>query len=519
MGFNYLVYALVDLPGPLCAGMLLAEHSLGTSTEFSNRPTERKTLMKYCLGALRFIFLLSFVTPAYASQELLAEEKVDESTQVKTKEDAISRGETKQVNGETKQDKKSDSEETSEKDSEKSENKSAAATGDAVVDESAAQSTQEADKSRTPVEKTPVAGVVEKLGSGKAPKMQRSVVKTGVFQELQGEPEKSAPAWAGSSVAIQNSYNATAFLKTTNPDFRPNYRVNFLVLPAWSLNEMVTLSGRWGFAGSFYSSGDLESDSRLSLEAPSFLGQDASHQAFSSSDLTLSASARALSTIPLLEAGLGAQASLTLPTSDYSLFATPMYFGVGVGGSLSRSFSLLGGLEVVYSLGFNKTFYESYDGALAVSSYASGGSNCLSTQIDDAGIARCLSHGGLGQPLWGMENALRSSLRITDWLSIRASLALSHSMVKDFSMTEDKVSIRQESSSTVRYVMAESLSASFTHIPYLPYLTVSTGIRGVHSTLGLDSDYLHPFDGDYLNYLRAFINLNFNIYSIVDEFS
>ena len=41
-------------------------------------------------------------------------------------------------------------------------------------------------------------------------------------------------------------------------------------------------------------------------------------------------------------------------------------------------------------------------------------------------------------------------------------------------------------------------------------------MRGLHGTLGLDGQYLHPFDGDYGNYLRVYLNLNVKVGRLLD---
>jgi hypothetical protein len=326
------------------------------------------------------------------------------------------------------------------------------------------------------------------------------------------------PAWVGSSVSLGNSYNTTALYKGTNLNWRPDYRLHLGLRPVWRVNETLSFSGRWGFSGAFYESGRLDAPASLS-DVNSAKGQDASHQLFSSSDLTLRATASNLYRVPVVELDLSTSAELTLPTSDYSWTANPMYLGMAWEAEASRSFNVLQGLSVAYSFGVHKTFYESYAGSRASSISASAGRNCFGFSDDEAtGLSRCLLHNGVRSPSMGLDHGVQLSFQILDWLAVKGALGASYGFLPDLSgdVAATEVSFSPQEGSRVRYSMAETLGVSVGGFRALPWLSAELGVRGVHGTLGLDGQYLHPFDGDYANYLRVYLNLNVKVGRLVD---
>ena len=329
------------------------------------------------------------------------------------------------------------------------------------------------------------------------------------------------PAWGGSSVFLGNSYNTTALYKGTNLNWRPDYRLHLGLRPVWKVNDTFTFSGRWGFSGAFYESGLLEAaEPPVSLsEVDSAKGQDASHQLFSSTDLALRATAVSFYRVPFLDLDLSTSAELTLPTSDYSWTANPMYLGLAWEGEASRFFNVLRGLSVAYSFGVHKTFYESYAGSRAAAISASEGRNCFGFSDDDAtGLSRCLLHNGVRNPVFGVDHGVRLSFQLLNWLALKGALGASYGILPDLSgdVAATGVSFRPQVGSRVRYSMAETLAISVGGFQGLPYLSGELGVRGLHGTLGLDGQYLHPFDGDYGNYLRVYLNLNVKVGRLLD---
>ena len=165
----------------------------------------------------------------------------------------------------------------------------------------------------------------------------------------------------------------------------------------------LRLKPHWWVSDNMYVSGRFDTFAELT-DADWMTGT------FYGSDISLSGGYNSIYVIPVVDVELSASATLTIPTSTFSRAET-LLLGTGVEVAASRSFPVLGGLQIGYSFEFSKAWHEYTTTA--------GGARLEGPCALGVNADRCGFEVGSGERnvSWTVNNTLNASITINDWIS------------------------------------------------------------------------------------------------------
>jgi hypothetical protein len=293
--------------------------------------------------------------------------------------------------------------------------------------------------------------------------------KAEVALEDKVEPAKDAdawkPPWRGTSIIYRNAATALSFKKDADLTYNPYYEMSWSFHPMWWVGDVFNVSL------DFMLSRELtESDSNTYADETLF------------GDVSLTLGAAKFATIPGIGIDLSASLGLIAPTSKAAKSKT-MLFGLRPGLSLSKSFDVLAGINLGYSFGFSKFFYES----TTAQSEETAISNCSTSP----GGCEEYQNTGFRNASWGLSNAFSLSIAFIDQLSLDVSFGLKHSFLYEQKEQDPMVEDSEYSNDKdIRYGMMYGLGLTATPIPAL---SIGLGAETGNPQLKADATYERPF--------------------------
>lgn len=283
------------------------------------------------------------------------------------------------------------------------------------------------------------------------------------------EPAKEAetwkPPWRGTSIVYRNAATALSFKKDADLTYNPYYEMSWAFHPMWWVGDVFNMSLDFALSREL-----TESDSTTYADETLF------------SDVTLTLGAAKFATIPVLGINMSANLGLIAPTSKAARAKT-MVFGLRPGLSLSKGFDVLAGINLGYSFGFSKFFYE----ATTAQSEEAAITNCSTSP----GGCEEYQNTGFRNASWGLSNSFSLSIAFIDQLSLDVSFGLKHSFLYE-QEEQDETVIESEYSNDkdIRYGMMYGLGLTATPIPAL---SIGLGAETGNPQLKADATYERPF--------------------------
>jgi hypothetical protein len=295
--------------------------------------------------------------------------------------------------------------------------------------------------------------------------------------EPKKDEDKWKSPWRGSSITYRNAVTALTFKKDADLTYNPYYEMSWAFHPQWWVGDVFNASLDFAISRELTESDETTYDDEAMM-----------------SDITLTLAASKFVTIPVLKIGVSAKVALIGPTSK-AAHAKTMLFGIKPGLSLSRSFDVLAGINLNYSFGISKYFYEATTAQYAESAI----SNCGAT----AGGCEEYQNTGYRNASWGLSNGFGLSIAFIEQLSLDLSFGMSHAFLYEQSDDVDNTwtdSTGEEydqmsewdpgNDTNIRYAMTYGLGLTVTPIQAL---AISLGADTGNPQLKADATYERPF--------------------------
>ena len=311
-----------------------------------------------------------------------------------------------------------------------------------------------------------------------------------------GKDAKGAKApWRGSSIGYRNAVAARSLDKSYEPTYDPYYAMSF------------DLSPRWWFGDIFY------------VNASASVLRELTHSNYTTydgewewGDTVLGGGASGFYTIPWVGLRFSGGLSMSFPTSKFSRYKT-MLMSLKPSLSMSRTFPLLSGLTLSYSLSGTKYFHE-YTTPMAEKA-------TLSPHPWGAYRTSDYQSSGSRNAEWRLANSFGLSMQFLDWLGLSASFGMMHDYLYDLSEMERHdaatndpsyaVSSRMANGDDMRYTFMYGLELS---VQPMKSLSLGLGASTVNPQLKPDSTYREPF---YNRYTTLYLDLRFNIDGFISQ--
>lgn len=342
------------------------------------------------------------------------------------------------------------------------------------------------------------------------PKQPNLEEKTIVLEMESPSRELTPPPWAGSSLFYRNEVSLPTFFKdyfaydhplsAAQCDggacgwYNPYYVMVLGLSPSWAFSDRLSISAHVSLATELTQSDMFPSGYPVQL-----------------SDVGLQGRYSNLYTIPYLDVGLSANASLSFGTSQVSQAAAKLgAAGLGVG--LSREFRVLNGLTLSFDVAGAGNLYGRGGGAVAQSlqrGCSAGDIEALSSECEDL-----LLGGGSRNVAWKLSSGYAASLQIFDWLTFAGNVGIGWGFLDSLDSSSTEFTATQHSSDT-RYYVASGLVLQ-AKIPQMPYLTIALGESMAHGQLGADGRYISF--RRMIDTMTFYLDLRVNLGSLVEEF-
>jgi hypothetical protein len=302
------------------------------------------------------------------------------------------------------------------------------------------------------------------------------------------DEKKWKSPWRGTSITYRNAVTALTFKKDADLTYNPYYEMSWTFHPQWWVGNVFNAALDFTITRELTEADDTTFDNETLF-----------------SDVTLVLAASKFVTIPVLKIDLSASLSLIGPTSKAAQART-MLFGMKPGLSLKRNFDVLAGINLGYSFGISKFFYE----ATTAQNEEAAISGCAASP----GGCEAYQNTGLRNASWGLSNSFSLSIAFIDQLSLDASFGLKHSFLYAQS---DNVSNEQMSdwqpgdNNDIRYSMLYGLGVTVTPIQAL---SIGLGAETMNPQLKADATYQRPF---FNRYTVVYLDLTLDVDGLVQQ--
>ena len=305
----------------------------------------------------------------------------------------------------------------------------------------------------------------------------------GAAEFVTAASEDPAP-WRGTSLVYRNVATAISFDRGADLTYNPYYAMTFQVSPRWWFGRIF-----WVGADAGLSSEITNSDT------------DTKRSEILWNDTLVRGGASRFYRIPWVGIEFSGGLDLIAPTSKLSQ-ARSLYLGLRPSLGVARTFPLLKGLTLFYSLQGTK-FFNEYTTSSRKSPLIPG---CSGGSCDP------YLNSGLRNPEWRVTNLGGISMEFTDWIGLSASAGL----VMDFlypQETEDpSVSFQpQEGQDDRRYTMVYEMEV---HTRPMPSLGIAIGASTVNPQLRPNSTYEDPFIN---RYTTVYVDITFYVDGLVSQ--
>ncbi len=294
--------------------------------------------------------------------------------------------------------------------------------------------------------------------------------------------EEELVPWRGSALLYRNAASAISLDKGAELTYNPYYAMTLQVSPRWWFGKYVGLSADLDVTREITDADDTTRDGEW------WLG-----------DFQAAVSGRA-PRIPWVGIDSSASVALVAPTSKLSQAST-MILGVRPGLTLSRTFPLLSGLTVAYSLQGARYFHEytTAERELPLIPGCAGG-----------GCERFLNF-GVRNTEYRLTNAVALAMDFFPWLGISADAAVIVDWLYAQETVDERVSFEPQEPTDQRYLMAYSVEL---YGKPMPSLGLALGMSTVNPQLKPDSTYQEPFVNRYTTF---YFDLRFHIDGFVAQ--
>ena len=301
----------------------------------------------------------------------------------------------------------------------------------------------------------------------------------------QVKSESSKVPYRGSEFVYRNVFSAISLDPSAELSYNPSYAMSFSFRPSW-----------W-FTDQLYVRANLEVVRELTEADATTYADEALL-----GDLVLTAGYTPVVTIPVVDIAVSADLALQIPTSKASQART-LALGIGPGVQLSRSFNLLGGLSVGYSLRatplIHQTTTSELETPLIPGCSASGG-----------GCAAYL-HSGVRNAQFRLQQLFYVSARMLDWLSLSVTYGLWIDWLYPIDKDDPRISAETIEPQDQRYASVWEVEVLFS--PIKP-LKIGVGTSTLGPQLAPDSSYYNPF---YNRYTTIFVDLHLDVAGLISQ--
>jgi len=301
----------------------------------------------------------------------------------------------------------------------------------------------------------------------------------------QVESESSQAPYRGSEFVYRNVFSAISLDRSADLTYNPSYAMSFSFRPSW-----------W-FTDQLYVRANLD----LVRELTEADGTTYANEALLS-DLVLTAGYAPVVTIPVVDIAVSADLSFQVPTSKVSQ-ARSLALGIGPGVRLSRSFDLLFGLSVGYSLRAMPLLHQSTTAELETPLIP----GCSAS----AGSCGAYLHTGVRNAQFRLQQLFYVSARLQDWLSLSATYGLWIDWLYPIDIDDPRISAQTLQPQDRRYASVWEVEVLFEP---MPALKIGIGTSTLGPQLAPDSSYYNPF---YNRYTTVFVDLHLDVAGLVSQ--
>jgi len=301
--------------------------------------------------------------------------------------------------------------------------------------------------------------------------------------EIISQSEDPAP-WRGSKMVYRNVATVLSFDKSADLTYNPYYAMTFQVSPRWWFNRIFWVGADAGLSREITASDTTTQKGEVLWD-----------------DTLVRAGASRFYKIPVVGIEFSGGLDLIAPTSKLSQ-ARSLYLGLRPSLGVSRTFPLLKGLTLFYSLQGTK-FFNEFTTSSRKSPLIPGCSG---------GSCDVYLNSGVRNPEWRMTNLGGISMEFTDWIGLSASAGLVMDFVYAQETQDPSVSFEpQKDQRDRRYTMVYEIEV---HTRPMPSLGIAVGASTVNPQLRPDSTYEDPFIN---RYTTVYVDLTFHVDGLVSQ--
>jgi hypothetical protein len=301
--------------------------------------------------------------------------------------------------------------------------------------------------------------------------------------QVQGE--RSRAPWRGSEFVYRNAFSAISLDRSAELTYNPTYATSFSFRPSWWFCDHLYLRANLDVVRELTEADDT------TFKNEALLG-----------DLALTAGYAPVYTIPVADIAVSADILLRIPTSKASQART-LALGIGPGVRLSRSFDLLSGLSVGYSLRGMPLLHRTTTSQLETP-FIPGCS------ASDGGCDAYL-HTGVRNTRFRLQQLLYVTARILDWLSLSATYGIWIDWLYPIEIDDPRISHQVLEPQDRRYASVWEVEVLFEPVPAL---RIGLGTSTLGPQLAPDSSYYNPF---YNRYTTVFLDLHLDVAGLVSQ--
>jgi hypothetical protein len=301
----------------------------------------------------------------------------------------------------------------------------------------------------------------------------------------QVEAQSSRAPWRGSEFVYRNVFSALSLDPSAELTYNPRFAMSFSFRPSWWFSDRLYVRANLALVREITEADDT------TYADETLLG-----------DLVLTAGYAPVVTIPVVDISVSADISLQVPTSKVSQART-LALGIGPGVRLSRSFDLLSGLSVGYSLKAIPLFHQNTTAELEtplIPGCSASGGGC------DAYL-----HTGVRNAQFRLQQLFYVSARMLDWLSLSVTYGLWIDWLYPIDIDDPRISARTIEPQDRRYASVWEVEVLFSPIKALK---IGVGTSTLGPQLAPDSSYYNPF---YNRYTTIFVDLHLDVAGLVSQ--
>jgi hypothetical protein len=296
---------------------------------------------------------------------------------------------------------------------------------------------------------------------------------------------ESEVPYRGSAFVFRNTISGYSLDPGAQLSYNPYYAMTFSFQPSWWFDDHINLRANLDVVREITNS-DVTTD-----RAEALLG-----------DLALIVGYSKFYTIPMVEIDLSADLVIRAPSSKVSQAHT-MILGVGPGIQISKTFDLLKGLNLGYSLRANP-FFHRY-------STAENESPSIPCAASSRGCDPYINT-GLRNPFFRLQQSFNLSVGILDWLSVSVSYGILIDWLYSINKDNDQYeTVLLNEPQDRRFFSVFEAQVTFTP---MPAFQVGLGLSTFNSQLRPDSQIYNPL---FNRYSMIFVDMRLSFDGLISQ--